>query len=535
MFENSKKYLGDRHMLLMMRNEDRPIRLATICELPNSSLRAGITIMEVMFAIGVILTGLLGVVALIPVALRNAGESLRYDEAWQEANSVEAVLDGFNNLRDQLVIIADAPTDVAGVGSLSTSDPTVAGKRRTLANPRIHLPTPAPTPDQRLIHGAAMPAGAFPLPTGQVPNSPGIGRIDSPGYRRTEFFLPPLPNPLPTTPPNPIARAAIRHYAGFCIDPLGIAQGSLSLPNAYRAGVFPFFKPDWNILGSTTNSSDYLTHAMPRLWRCMLTRNETPGSPGFNIASNDIMDYATATAKFILPGNPSPKQVEDRSRAVARFFRPDGTLNRNPFVAGASDKYGWFATLVPSTAGANAYNLNTIIVERRLLEPLPVATTTLGPEVNRADERVGWVFNPLPGVNGSPGEISIAVSNDISDKVRVGSWVMLSKQRWRAEPWSSYDSSFTPVPAPPAAWPYQPDLNIPTEHKWFRVLAVNDSAPPSGGTLPSSSGGYWTKRLTLDQLVWDFTDLGNTNPEDDTICTLVNDAVFVSDATQISL
>ena len=53
--------------------------------------RAGLTILEVMFAIGVILIGLLGLAGLVPVAIRYAGDTIRFDEAIQSGASASAM------------------------------------------------------------------------------------------------------------------------------------------------------------------------------------------------------------------------------------------------------------------------------------------------------------------------------------------------------------------------------------------------------------------------------------------------------------
>ena len=66
------------------------IRIASttlLFERPRHRSRRGLSIMEVLFAIGVLTIGLMGVAFILPVATNNASQALRDDRAAEEINN----------------------------------------------------------------------------------------------------------------------------------------------------------------------------------------------------------------------------------------------------------------------------------------------------------------------------------------------------------------------------------------------------------------------------------------------------------------
>ncbi len=491
-------------------------------------LRGGITLMEVLFAIAIILAGLGGLAVVVRFAMRNAVDTIRMDEAIQEGASAGSIASGQGLANfDRMVIVTDDRFDIASSGPLGPAA-TQSGRMRLATHVRLHNPALGGT---GMLYDPVLPSTAS-------QTTADTGMIDSPGFRRLAA-------------PNVIQ---LDRFSGFCIDPLGFFRNFTVIDNAgtvtstnaldpvmaHRIGVFPYYKPDWNPLQTpwrsfaipapTTMQNSQLGFPVPRLWRCQIARGNSEDMIPYHVVGTDVLDQSAAARLFQFPGNPSVKTVKDKSYAAARLFGADST-SMTPIQSANADRFTWFATLTPSVSASTVFNQAIVIVENRTIDDLysnvdPAQVSQIVADDAPRGERLAWVYNAIGFDGGAGGEVSIVANDALSSRLRTGQWVMLSRQ----------DYNFNYKVSPPVR---QGTVTVPVgpaQHAWYRVLNVEEIPTPS--TYPwdmPTMGSCWAKRLTLAGPDWQFnfeTPVDQSNSSltmlaDDTVMTIIDGAVEV--------
>lgn len=470
----------------------------------NSSIKianrrpAGVTLMEVVFAIGVILTGLVGLAALIPLAANNARATLELDRSISESTSSAAkgLAQSFNDLES--LIIFDKPT-VGSTGTVGAYGYVPSGRLRTI--------------DWKLAgqQNVDPPVGG-PVPAFFYP-----GKLESPGYGHHA-----LGSGL---------------TSGICIDPLGMPDPNLYAPNrapttadsAFDHSRFPYYGERYTVLAPPNEAIGNPGAApnwpmSPRMWRSTIRSPlyDEPavvaGAPTQFLRRPHIISAIAARQMFLGSGGISQMMSEDKSDP--RAIQMSQALVGNAYVDTSRDvstDYSWFVTLAPPFLGGDTFRQSVVVVRQRQA-PVPLrandplalnsnAYTIEDADDNPVAERLTWVGNAIGFSTGSGGEVQLYGSQAVSDEIEVGQWVMLSRQPHTGAPL---------VPTGPAV------------HRWYRVLRVSESEQVNGYAWPGGTHNVWRRWVSLAGSDWVFQDeTTNTTPIDDTFCTIVTGAVSV--------
>ncbi len=493
----------------------------------SRSRRTGVTLMECIFAIGVVLTGLVGLAALIPVASQNARDTMEVDRSYSESTSASAVglVQSFRDL-DTLVMYDKPVANSLGVGVV-----TIGGKFYGGYLPRT-TPGPFPTGSLQTVEAKI----DQPTPGGTPPT---LGKLETPGYIHME-----LGSGL---------------SSGLCIDPFGMADLALmsdarsfvQTPNgaspfrapettdtAFDFSRFPYFSERYRVLtppniavGTAPNANVGLRTTpwpmSPRMYRVTLKSPLYDSNPFAN-GMFRFQLIAPVAARSIFGANSGLSSVEAADKEFPRSYSSDTSLVNNRLIDGARDAasdYTWFATLVPSFNGGDSFRQSVVVVRKRL-PPTPrrvgdpVALQKANYTIDDADdnpsaERLTWV-DPAQAIGfngGSGGEITVYGSQAVSSKIDSNSWVMLSRQ-----PHQLVAGSLS--------------ANGPAVHRWYRVISVGEVERANGFAWAGGTNDVWARRLSLAGSDWAFQDEDtsaniNTTPIDDTFCTIVEGAVSV--------
>ncbi len=345
-------------------------------------VRLGLSIMEVIFAIGVLLIGLLGIASILPVAANNANNALRSDAT---AAAIEnQISNAVGRLPEQLTHI-DVPNS-----SLLSFQLNQAGN---------------PTPGQATYSGLAPAVVGY-----QVAR--GVNTL----YRRVDLSKPPiirgevraeLPQPrglpasgyrdlnlstlAPTVPPgspnidwlyDPIEvqfQSAPLPRPSFCIDPAFLsatsnirndtaAPGARAI-NGYDRAQFPCYDLNYNPQYSPSQQlGGAAQFAMtPRMYRVGLPVNA--GSIPTNVSAKIMLSERDDIPLFRPTG-------EFRDFPPGLLVRPTGAT-AGPTTSQRTGRYSTMITLVPTSAGGRNYDASIVVFETRKLtinEPGTVAS-----------------------------------------------------------------------------------------------------------------------------------------------------------------
>ncbi|EGF24597.1 hypothetical protein RBWH47_03645 [Rhodopirellula baltica WH47] len=488
-------------------------------------LRGGVTLMETVFAMGVILTGLLGLAALIPIASDNAKSAMELDRSISESTAAAAIgaAQKFHDL-DKLVIYYKP---------VSTS-PGAPGETLTA---------------QVLSIRDAMTVGGFPSEEKEKLSSPGYGHPDSKAGIQAGICIDPLGMPdLRTLLPGPSTPANGNYADNVSASPFAATANTDS---AYDFSRFPYYNERYKILtppndpvrasngpvasGPVPPNRPQMPFPMsPRMWRATL-RSEmfaetTP------VYRHQIISRAYAEHVFRGSGGLSvvdgSKPSDPASVLLTKTVMTSGVTTDSGTTN--SSEYTWFATLVPPFLGGNSYRQSIVVVRQRSLEvpqrlddPLALQKRSYAADDsddNPRGERIAWVGNWIGFVGGAGGEVELYGSASVDSEIRTGEWVMLSRQ-----------------PHQVGGGPLTLGMSAqgPAVHRWYRVLRVDE---PQYGFI--NGGGFgagwndsdsntnpevWRRTVTLDGPDWTFQDesSGNVTHIDDTYCTIVSGAVSV--------
>jgi len=444
--------------------------------------RLGLSLMEVLFAIGVLMVGILGIASVLPIALRNASSALRTDEtAAAIENQISNVTARLGGRPTEVIVVnpsqvafnldnyippfnapllqedhdAEAPL-MRQWGGLFDDEP--------LTVPPAVPPDPAVSPPS--IRGQLLFSG---IPQGQQFRNVPVTELD-------KAFPPrePLDQVNVAAPTAPVA---------FCVDPAFVvvrdninlrndsddAVGSRNL-NSYDRTKFPCYDINYNPLvapGLQMNPSTAWPMT-PRLLR---------------------VSYASATGTAIVPpsavanvllgerdGLPVTRPA-DRTLPPSLNFQRVGQATQ--FDAQRSGRFSSIVMYVPQ--GTN-YRVFVVVYENRelalfnesTLQPefnmAPYANTTWPLERNTnyvpttyPGEVLGMVTNATGIIQNGTGRFTLAHSNTANPDIKVGQWLMLARH----------------VPGSPSGT---------NQFAWYRVTSVLDGPRQPSGDLNVAAG-----------------------------------------------
>jgi len=454
-------------------------------DLDNPRRRPGVTIVEVLFAMFVVLFGLIGLVVLLPMAGRQASDSysLTHGAATMQNTSAEALSAKslLPSRERQWWFADDSPNPPNSVGAVF--------------NVRYGN-------DDRHYRSAS-------------------------SLNEVIAFL--QQRSLTGTNPVQIELARREGLAfGFCVDPLfcasqfregwaypvayTAAQGSAT-QGIFRRSRFPFLSESLELVAGTP---DYFqlgnTFSFPRMLRVSFVSG-TANRPGVGGSSPSLLQplpmsrqhaerYMTVAADCL---ETTPEQ--DNSYGTLRSFGyhpAPGTVGGYELIAASSNsRISWLATLTPSeqTAAGEVpkfYDLSVVIFNNRdrTFDAAPPAVTGL--ETFAKDEKVCFATSTAStSVNlanclqlpysrqGGAFEIQLWSDSLTDPTVRVGDWVMLSRRIVQGN-------------VPLANNPADPTLyKVTHRHRWYRVIGVD--------ALTS-----WPRVVRVSGEPWDYPEIALT-------------------------
>ncbi len=488
----------------------------------RGAVHRGVTLMETIFAIGVILVGLLGLAALIPIAADNAKATLEMDQSISESTSVAA---------------AGVARDIVSLDSLVIYDNPAAGSPilPIFTNPTFSY---APSRQPQTVRWKLETQSNYNRPVLATVPTPQIvyGKLESPGYGH-----------------HPLSSGLT---AGICIDPFGMpapwligASAGAVFPNpnpgpssAFDYSRFPYYSERYNPLQPPNSAIPSATlppmpawPMSPRMWRATLVsplsdNGVAPVFPREMLPQGTMQRIFTGLANVERLAGP---QSDD----------PGGVLiNRTQIGAGLVDagrnhssEYTWFVTLSPPIEGGNTFRQSIVVVRQRVPAVPQQANDTRGlngqvhvvsePEDNPPGERLTWIGQAIGFTGGTGGEVLMYGSQSVINEIKPDEWVMLSSQPHDVE---TTNSAYV-GPVGPAV------------HRWFRVLGVDDPEVGLANStfepnwIDASSPPVWRRWVTLAGPDWEFGLSDNQPPSaaitptlaNDTFCTIVQGAVSV--------
>ena len=418
--------------------------------------RPGTTLMEVLFAIGIVLVGLVGIAALIPLAGRQVVDSKTATLGAAMAQNAYRAIEAAN----LHVPSTDRPWLIARD---DTNHPT--GRQFTAYGSFESLIDAEATWVANLaINNGVANTVAIPLARAYASRR---------GYCIDPLFWASQPFNATSTPPVPVEQAAT----------------SADFP--YRRSRFPYYHERFNPIdgvdlkqGKVQRNHEIQFPLVP-----VFDVGAPPRMTRITYASSPFAPYIPARARFAesifasTDDITNPLSNGDRSlNGIRGYFTQGGTLAQgaNLMQAASSQGISWMATLAPieqaGSAVANQFRLSVILFANR-----DRSFQAPGPEVDLKAlpnaEQVAWAYQPdfTAGLTKSPmgaaaplnieysycGENGFAVdlysNKAYSTPVKVGDWVMLSR-RWR----NTADSGN----------PILDELNTVQLHRWYRVVSA---------------------------------------------------------------
>lgn len=459
--------------------------------------RSGVTILEVLFAIGVVIVGLLGIASILPVAGHQASESARAAESQALAQDWYAELFTRQLHHQSSWIyyndIASSPgyATYASIGTAKTGTPNCVFPRLINKQPVCIDPMFFTDPD---IRATTMPSGS-PPPYGFV-------------------------QAVPT---------AVRPQDRW-----------------YRPAVFPYYQDRYNPTLDPAYPIDtsLAWGEQPRMVRVTFA---TPGAPALMPAGAKFVEQVFASQDELAIATDLADNSVPPVRMPALYDDPPASGTTLPIArTSVQTNYSWMATLSPNetfNGGTVEFGTLSLVViykrDRIFFDPnnagtLPTLRTgPPTPTEKPVGERVAWVI-PLSGdfLGGTGGRVRLISSDGVPDSLHIGDWVMLSK--YAANNSSGLHSVF----------------------RWYRVIAANDAIygalddastdftvqgagrtppknfPPSNvdrdpfGHVPPSTDKVWARDVVLDGPDWDFRVLAGSVMAP-TTATMVHGAVAV--------
>ncbi|MEI7460499.1 MAG: hypothetical protein WCK15_13895 [Pirellula sp.] len=457
-----------------MRNHESVFSRSTA--VVNSRIATGLTVIEVLFAMVIILVGLVGVAAMIPFAIRQAEDSYRITHGLAAGENALGVLKSQSVVQPRM----DAPWQFVND---EWADGDSKGWAVTSWNNFYQL-------NEYSLRLKALGLS---------------GDLDTTQNRNAIALL-----------QNQIIGTS------FCIDPLfwgyqerGVKLGINSRGN-YRRSRFPFYRE--GVPNSLDPFDTNLAFETPRMRRVSIA---DPMGPDANGNSGWLRLPSSLQLSAVSGGDiAAAKPDEDKSAAPLRGEYVDGAgaLMQSPTNAAS---VSWMATLTPSdntpiirptslTYNPNnlslappieifpeSYDLAVVVFGKRDVREQLDPTTLIVPESERLGLMLG-VPNDLEYLTSGTFDITIDSGANVDPKIKVGDWLMLSRYIYLTNPASN------PIKHTDAK------LYATRErHKWYRVLSV---APDD--TFPKS--------VRLSGQPWDYTEqeLADARVIDPTLASL---------------
>ncbi len=420
----------------------------------RKGLRNAVTLIEVIFSIGVILIGLLGLLSILPLAGKRAQDSVGLSVAPVLASNVQAELNAekfFNSNR---------------LRSITTSNGTQPAwlnpeYKHTVLNPGTQVAPDKPILD--ISNTTALTETQYLAVMAEV------DRGERTGFLAERIRIP-----------------------SFCIDPL---YASLTnAPNAAETqsgcygGCFPYYKQtdDPTIDPSTQGTAGLATARQPRMFRVGVTvRSNNAAKPFRNVTSGLRLTERQDDLSLTRPTDKTlPAQFGLKSGITK--VTSNGLVYDRRIPSG---EYTWLATVNPLRGGVYA-SVSVVVLRKRVraFNPWSLDTAPATPNGNPIDERIAFVSFANGFKGGAGGVVHLISSANTVSNLKSGDWLMLSRFS------STGRDSNT-----------QLDTVI-DHHRWYRVVNVGTQAEE----LPNSPWGkVWRHKVTLDGPDWSFSSIDN--------------------------
>ena len=378
--------------------------------------RFGISVIEVLFAMGVVVIGLVGIASLLPLAGKNAAESIHFADAQALSNDWygEFSTRGLN-FSSEWIMYRDF-----GTPGYQKFD-----KQRSTA----------------LTNKGCFPASV----SGMVRE---VGResvcLDPYFFTHRSVEFPSTTSWTSTTP--------------------------RSQSNWYRPAVFPYYQDTYNPLVDSAYpvSNIYAWDAQPRMARVSVPSALSATSA---LSMKDL-ERAFLSTDDVAVTVDVPGLIDDKDAS-----QPPMRVGLSNAKFSALNNYSWLATISPSepiapnlsTDSTNFYTVSLVVVHNRDLTIWDPAV--LSPRAGAADpprieekpqgEQLMWV-EPVSGdfIGGSGGRVRLIGNDGTKDDLRSGDWVMLSRTYA-----TTTGSGGGLVP-----------FNV---FRWYRVLSVEQAQEPT--------------------------------------------------------
>ncbi len=353
-----------------------PLRGRVIQVRSPAKSRRGLSLMEVLFAIGVLTVGILGIASVLPVATSNASKTLQRDKGIEEVSNRIA-------------------SDIARIGDQLDSIILANNSRSAFDNagPSFHL---------RFLER-------------ELDSTQDAICID-PWFLTAADNLRPDNNPMPDTTRNGYDRTQFPCYdARFnpLLSPSEQISASGPWPNTRDIWLTPRFTrvaiprsgttaaPSFQAMQSGAREADNLSLFQPK---------DTTLPPGLFVQKASQSRSLTKTS---VSGRYSSMVMMSRSAPGSNVFQTAivTMLDREVVIVRGGGPLAF--QLAPYTAAA------------------PDAINPADDELTYADEVMGYVtFAPRPFIGGGGGEFVYKHSSAMSPKIRSGDWLMLARQEY---------------------------------------------------------------------------------------------------------
>lgn len=491
--------------------------------------RNGLTILECLFAMSIMLVGLVGIASMVPFAGRQAADSYAYVQGLNAGDNAVAVFNSSAAITPSLSAPWQLVDDAYPV------------------SPPASLGLPSPLGDSSASSFESLPK----LYEGDRQN----GRL----YSLYKYYYDLFAASYPNSPAGQQTRAAVAQNralgTGFCIDPMFWAQqlqvpaGNTKLRDRdwgnFRRTRFPYYHETYpnDMNPFSTSPSTFTT---PRLVRVSLHDPHTALGTAFKgwLRLPASVRLATVSGGDVLKITPE----QDRSSGPIRGFAPSqlpGEALVQPLPS--ETMQSWIATLTPSETTPvvdpttlpigpydelpntpippppslrfypELYDLAIVVFRKRnttelVISDYPIfAADGIVPDGERLAKVVSFGVEHRTS---STFELELDSSANVSGKLKVGDWLMMSRYVY-----SSPETLVDP---------------IREQHKWYRVLNVTGddvfprqvrvSGQPWDWTLPEievfKSMGLYSSSAALPPI-----------PPATTVVTLVPNVINVFERT----
>ncbi|GAB5402499.1 MAG: hypothetical protein Aurels2KO_07300 [Aureliella sp.] len=445
----------------------------SLCRIRSRAIarRRGVTVLEVMFATGIAIAGMLGIGSLLLVAGRQASESNRSLESQTLAQ------DWYNEF-----------------------------VTRGMDNPASWVWYQ----DYQFPSNATGVPGRRAFSKRMYPGPYNVGRLTHSGAPATNQLLRPLGKMSVCVDPYFYSDRFIRSSMG------GFNPEATS--TWYRPAVFPFYRETFNPMTDSEfhiGTTGGLAWAdQPRMLRVSL------GQPGSILNEKQVESMFASTNELTMFASEDDRSLPSSRGYVTLPIDNGGSTTLVPFKASTQPHYSWMATLSPleesNGSREDYYTLSlAVLYQRDRLFVSPAFPERVSaqprPDDKPQGERVTWCV-PLSGdfVGGSGGRVRLIASTGTDSSVSVGDWIMLSKHV------SGFQRSNGTAQ----------NVEAYSVFRWYRVVATDqepaelpfytsdpndlDSLTGTGLTTDpyfnaSFSDNVWARDIVLDGADWSFS------------------------------